>query len=146
MKICRRCLETKESSEFQKFSRNSDGLQPYCRNCKREVDRRCYERNPRRNYERNKFASSRNRLWLFHYLKTKKCEWEDCEINDVDMLVLDHLNPSEKRIEVSKMVQCSYSLKTIQEEVAKCRILCANHHQKHTIQQFGYKKWKPEPA
>jgi hypothetical protein len=35
-------------------------------------------------------------------------------------------------------------LKTLQAEVAKCRVLCANHHQKHTIQQFGYKKWLAE--
>lgn len=144
MKQCRRCKETKEFSEFHKFSRNSDGLQPYCRECKREVDRLCYERNPRRNYERNKAAAHRNRLWLFEYLKNKGCEWEGCEINDSDMLVLDHLNPSEKILEVSKMVQCSYSLKTIQLEISKCRVLCANHHQKHTIQQFGYRKWIPK--
>lgn len=83
------------------------------------------------------------RLWLFQYLRAKQCEWKDCEINDPDMLVMNHLNPKEKRLEVSKMVQCSYSLKTIQAEVAKCRVLCANHHQKYTIQQFGYKKWLP---
>ena len=57
------------------------------------------------------------------------------------MLVLDHLNPREKRDHVSSMVHNSWGLKSIQEEVAKCRILCANHHQKHTIRQFGYKKW-----
>jgi len=140
-KQCRRCQEEKDISEFQKYLRNSDGLQPYSRTCKRQVDRRCYERNPRRNYERNKSAAHRNRLWLHQYLKTKKCEWKGCTIDDPDMLVLDHLNPMEKRVEVSKIVQCSYSLKTIQAEVAKCRVLCANHHQKHTIQQFGYKKW-----
>ncbi len=142
-KKCRRCQENKDVSEFQKYARNSDGLQPYCRNCKKHIDRECYERNPRRNYERNKFAAHRNRLWLYEYLITKNCEWEDCPFNDPDMLVFDHLNPIEKRTEVSKMVQCSYSLKTIQAEVGKCRILCANHHQKHTIQQFGYKKWLP---
>ncbi len=140
-KKCRRCQQVKHSDEFQKYLRNSDGLQPYCRICKRQVDRECYKRNPRRNYERNKAAAHRNRMWLYEYLKTKKCEWKDCEINDPDMLVLDHLNPLEKHTEVSKMVQCSYSLKTIQTEVSKCRVLCANHHQKHTIQQFGYKKW-----
>lgn len=60
------------------------------------------------------------------------------------MLVLDHLNPLNKRVESSKMVQCSYALKTIQAEVSKCRLLCANHHQKYTIQQLGYKKWLNE--
>jgi hypothetical protein len=60
------------------------------------------------------------------------------------MLVFDHKNPEEKRGNLSQMAQHSYSLKTIQDEVAKCRVLCANHHQKHTIQQFGYRKWLVE--
>ena len=60
------------------------------------------------------------------------------------MLVFDHLRPEEKRLEVSRMAQQTYSLETLKAEVAKCRILCANHHQKHTIQQFGYKRWQLE--
>lgn len=143
-KMCRRCQELKSLDEFQKYSRNSDGLQPYCRPCKRLLDREHYERNPRRNYERNRAAAQRNRLWLYEYLKMKECEWDGCEINDPDMLVLDHLNPEEKHLEVSQMVQRSYSLQTIIAEIAKCRVLCANHHQKHTIQQFGYRKWLQE--
>ncbi|MFN2416920.1 MAG: hypothetical protein ABR603_17415 [Pyrinomonadaceae bacterium] len=82
--------------------------------------------------------------WLHEHLKTKQCEWEGCTVNDPDMLVFDHLNPREKRDHVSVMVHSSWGLKTIQEEVAKCRVLCANHHQKYTIQQFGYKKWLVE--
>lgn len=140
-KKCRRCEDVKNISEFQVFSRNKDGLQPYCRDCKRVFDRELYQKNPRRNYERNKANTNRNRLWLYEYLKNKKCEWESCTVDDPDMLVLDHLEPSEKRLEVSRMVGSSYGLKAVQEEVAKCRVLCANHHQKHTIQQFGYKKW-----
>ena len=50
----------------------------------------------------------------------------------------------EKREHISVMAHSSWGLKTTQEEVAKCRVLCANHHQKHTIQQFGYKKWLHE--
>lgn len=48
-----------------------------------------------------------------------------------------------RRCEVSNMVQQSYGLESIKSEVANCRVLCANHHQKHTTQQFGYKKWRP---
>jgi len=144
IKQCRRCQENRNISEFQKYSRSSDGLQLYCRACKKQMNRNLYERKPRRNYERNKAAAHRNRLWFYEYMKTKKCEWEGCTVDDPDMLVLDHLNPAEKRIEISRMVNCSYSLESVELEVSKCRVLCANHHQKHTIQQFGYKKWQPK--
>ncbi len=141
LKQCHRCKIIKDTSEFHKYSRNKDGLQSYCRDCKREIDLEHYRAHPRRNYARNKANVQRNRLWLYHYLMTKQCEWEGCDVNDPDMLVLDHLNPAEKRDHVSNMVHKSFGLKSIQEEIAKCRVLCANHHQKHTIQQFGYKKW-----
>ena len=144
MKTCSRCKVSKDESEFHRFARNRDGLQPYCRLCKRAIDNQHYKRNPRRNYESNKANALRNRKWLYQYLKTKQCEWEGCTVNDPDMLVLDHLNPSEKRTEVAKMVHQSFGLKTVQTEVAKCRVLCANHHHKHTIQQFGYRKWLDE--
>ena len=105
------------------------------------IDNEHYKKYPRRNYKRNKANIRRNQMWLHNFLKTKQCEWEGCAVNDPDMLVFDHLNPAEKREHVSIMVHSSFGLESIREEIAKCRVLCANHHQKHTIQQFGYKKW-----
>src|SRR2546423_11708058 len=144
LKQCCRCKVVKDTSEFHRSARRRDGLQAYCRACKKAIDKEHNQRNPRRNYARNKANALKNRIWLHNFLKTKHCEWEGCDVNDPDMLVLDHLNPAEKRGHVSNMVYSPYSLKSIQEEVAKCRVLCANHHQKHTIQQFGYKKWLAE--
>ncbi|HZH31044.1 MAG TPA: hypothetical protein VEY11_09810 [Pyrinomonadaceae bacterium] len=143
-KQCFRCKATKDTSEFHKFARNPDGLQPYCRPCKRAIDNEHYKTHPRRNYERNKAKAHSNRRWLYELLKTKRCEWEGCTVSDPDMLVFDHLDPQTKRREVSQMAQQSYARKTIEAEVRKCRVLCANHHQKHTIQQFGYRKWATE--
>jgi hypothetical protein len=119
-------------------------VQSYCRACKKVIDKEHNTRNPRRNYRRTREYSMRNRKWLQEFLKSKQCEWEGCTVNDPDMLVFDHLNPAEKREHISIMVHSSFGLKSIREEVAKCRVLCANHHQKHTIQQFGYKKWIDE--
>jgi len=143
-KRCCRCGLVKDVCEFHRYARNKDGLQPYCRPCKRGIDNEHYKRNPRRNYHRNRAKARSNRRWLYEYLKTKHCEWEGCTVNDPDMLVFDHLRPEEKRGEVSRMAHQTYSLETLKSEVAKCRILCANHHQKHTIQQFGYRKWLVE--
>ena len=143
-KRCCRCGVVKGIDEFHRYARNKDGLQPYCRPCKREIDNEHYKRNPRRNYQRNRDKARSNRRWLYEYLKTKRCEWEGCNIDDPDMLVFDHLRPEEKRGDVSRMANQTYSLETLKAEVAKCRVLCANHHQKHTIQQFGYRKWLVE--
>jgi hypothetical protein len=144
LKQCCRCKVVKDTSEFHRSAPRKDGRQSYCRACKKTIDGEHNKQNPRRNYDRTREYSLRNRRWLNEYLKTKQCEWEGCTVSDPDMLVLDHLNPNEKRAHVSSMVHSSWGLKSIQEEVAKCRVLCANHHQKHTIQQFGYKKWLVE--
>lgn len=144
MKQCCRCKIIKDTSEFHQSAPRKDGLQSYCRSCKKGIDSEHNQRNPRRNYGRTREYALRNRRWLSGYLKTKQCEWEGCIVNDPDMLVFDHLNPIEKREYISLMVHNSWGLKSIREEVAKCRVLCANHHQKHTIQQFGYKKWLVE--
>jgi hypothetical protein len=144
VKRCCRCKVTKDTSEFHHSVLRKDGRQSYCRARKKLIDNEHNRRNPRRNYERTREYALRNRKWLYEYLRTKQCEWEGCTVNDPDMLVLDHLNPDEKRDHVSNMVHRSFGLKSVQEEVAKCRVLCANHHQKHTIQQVGYKKWLVE--
>ncbi|HYG79205.1 MAG TPA: hypothetical protein VD861_02385 [Pyrinomonadaceae bacterium] len=144
MKQCYRCKIIKDTSEFHRYARNRDGVQSYCSSCKKEIDRRFNEQHPRRNYGRTREYARRNLRWLHEFLKAKQCEWEGCTINDPDVLVFDHINLAEKREHVSIMVHSSFGLKSIQEEVAKCRALCANHHQKHAIQQFGYKKWLTE--
>jgi hypothetical protein len=144
MKQCCRCKLIKDTSEFHHSAPRRDGLQSYCRACKKVIDEKYNRRNPRRNYGRTREYALRNRKWLYEYLRTKQCEWEGCIVNDPDMLVFDHINPDEICDHVSSMSHNSWGLKSIQEEVAKCRVLCANHHQKHTIQQFGYKKWLVE--
>jgi hypothetical protein len=90
----------------------------------------------------NRDRRIRNSKLFYEYMQTQKCSWEDCEVADPDMLTLDHLDPDTKRNDVSTLVRASYSWKTIEDEIRKCRVLCANHHQKHTIQQFGYKAWR----
>jgi hypothetical protein len=141
-KLCRRCKIIKDASCFHLLSKAPDGLQPYCKGCKRLIDHIHDMKNPGRNLHNNLSNSIRNRKWVYEYLRCKKCEWEGCNISDPDMLVFDHLNPSEKRQNISAMACGTYSLRSLEQEVQKCRVLCANHHQKHTIIQFGYRNWR----
>lgn len=143
-KRCCRCKLSKDTSEFHRSAIRKGGLQSYCRSCKKEIDRDHNLRHPRRNYDRTRQYRLRNQRWLYEYLKTKQCEWEGCTVSDPDMLVFDHLNPQEKREHVTTIAHNSWGLKSLQDEVAKCRVLCANHHHKHTARQFGYRKWLSE--
>jgi hypothetical protein len=58
---------------------------------------------------------------------------EECGYNKHHAaLHLDHIDPSKKLVSVSRMVSEGWSFDKIDEEVAKCRILCANCHSIHT--------------
>ena len=60
-----------------------------------------------------------------------KCE--HCYEDDFDVLDFDHLVPEQKKYTVACM--SNYSDIVFQEEVFKCRLLCANCHRRHTKKQ-----------
>jgi hypothetical protein len=141
MKLCCRCKQFKDESEFGKRSSRTDGLSIHCLVCKREIANRSYRRNPCRNKERNRRRAFENRVWLQEFLKDKRCEWEGCDVTDPDMLTFDHLDRSKKRKTISYMVQNGFSINTIIEEIGKCRILCCNHHMKYSIEQLNWRRY-----
>lgn len=51
---------------------------------------------------------------------------------ETDPVVLDfhHRNPADKQYNVMAMSRQGYSLKRIEEEVAKCDVICANDHRR----------------
>lgn len=73
---------------------------------------------------------------VFNYLLDNPCSI--CGENDPRVLEFDHLDPKTKSYNISEMI--SLSIKKIEEEVLKCRILCANCHRRHTAEQMGWYK------
>ena len=51
-----------------------------------------------------------------------------------DAIHFDHIDPSTKKSELSKM--WAYSKESIKKEMNKCRLLCANCHAEHTAKQL----------
>ena len=72
---------------------------------------------------------------LFKYLQTISCE--DCGNNDFRVLEFDHIDPKLKRGNVSRMAH-THTWATVEKEIKKCRVLCANCHRIRTHKQF---KW-----
>lgn len=73
-------------------------------------------------------------LLLLEFLVRNPCI--DCGNDDLEVLEFDHLDPSEKKYNVSEML--AFPWRTIQAEIDKCVVLCSNCHTRKTRRQFGW--------
>jgi hypothetical protein len=83
-------------------------------------------------------AQKRHRLKirskLFEFLSSQSCI--DCGENDPIVLEFDHKDTTNKFKIVAKMLSGHYSWKSIQLEIGKCDIRCANCHRRKTYLQL----------
>ena len=102
------------------------------REYQREYMRKWYQKNKARHisYVRNRDKKIKN--WLKEYKTTLQCE--RCGENHPACLDFHHINPHEKSFALGR-VNKFLSVKLLQEEIAKCRVLCANCHRKEHYKQ-----------
>ena len=100
----------------------------------REASRRHYERNREamiaKSHEANKVARLRNKEYVWELKAKTPCA--DCGVQYPPYVMqFDHII-DEKRGNIADMVRKSLSLETIQTEIDKCEIVCANCHAERT--------------
>ena len=102
------------------------------REYQREYMRKWYEENKAKHisYVRNRDKKIKN--WLKEYKSSLKCEI--CGENHPACLDFHHINPNEKSFALGR-VNKFLSIKLLQSEIAKCKILCANCHRKEHYKQ-----------
>lgn len=93
----------------------------------REYKRKWYKENKLKHigYVRNR--DTKIDIWFRAYKQTLSCE--NCGENHPACLEFHHLDPSQKKFSVSTR-RDRPSLEKLKEEIAKCRVLCANCHRK----------------
>ncbi len=141
-KKCTKCKSDKELSEFNKNKTRKDGLNNICRICSGNKSREYYDSNRIKHKDvvrtRNAKTILYNRKKMFEYYSTHPCI--DCGETDPIVLEFDHRDDSIKREAVSTLANSSYKWETIQEEIDKCDVRCANCHRRRTAIQFGWYK------
>ena len=142
MKACSKCkTDYPEPLEdhFSKRGGRESGLQSWCKKCLAIKRKTSYNNNKiyykEKARKHNDIYDKRNAQFMMNYLKAHPCI--DCGETDPVVLEFDHRG--EKSYNVSEMH--TYSLKRLEEEVAKCDVRCANCHRRKTAKEFDWYKY-----
>lgn len=149
-KLCRKCNIEKPLSEFSKNKNKADGLDYYCKSCRKEyylqnkehIRQKTKEyyysdidnsREYHRKYKKSKYQISKEyREKLINSLKTPCVK---CGESRLCVIQFHHVNSNDK----TKPVTSYGSLEGMREEAKKCVCLCANCHMEfHYL--YGTKK------
>lgn len=135
MKKCNKCKENKDLKEFSKNKSSPDGLQKYCKQCVKLVNKKYYQNGGKKVIRaRSEEYRKRNKEFVLDFLSKHPCV--DCGNRDIEVLEFDHIR--DKEYNVSNMVHSFMSIEKIKDEISKCEVRCANCHRKKTIKQFGW--------
>lgn len=94
--------------------------------------RRWYQKNRAKQIASVRKHDNKIKLWLKEYKTTLKCEI--CAENHPACLEFHHINPEEKEFTIAR-IKDHMSWNKLKNEIAKCRVLCANCHRKHHYEE-----------
>ncbi len=139
-KLCNHC-DKKQDIELFAFANKIKGTRkPTCKECDKIKRKVYYEANKKwiiaDNSERNKVAKTRNSQYVWDYLKKNPCV--DCGQTNPIVLDFDHRDGVDKIDCVSRLIANTVSIETLQEEIDKCDIRCANCHRIRTAKQQNW--------
>jgi hypothetical protein len=161
-KDCTKCGQTKRFADFalvgdwrKKRANNPKRYRKVCKECTRASNAAKVDPNfkPKRKppakgqtkeqkqaahaaYKRK--VRRETRIKIMEYLSERGCE--ECGERDPRVLEFDHIDTYEKKIEIARLISSGYSwsAQKLRQEIRKCRVLCANCHRKHSINQAGH--------
>jgi len=130
MKVCKKCGEEKDLSEFNFRNREKGTYNSNCKLCKRKIDNELYKSNHtgRKNKvsENKKERIEKNRKLVNEVKLNGKCYL--CGDGRHYVLDFHHIISEEKDGEISNLIVKAYSEKRIVNEMKKCVLLCSNCH------------------
>jgi hypothetical protein len=142
MKECNRCHIVKDDNEFAFRNKTKGTLQPYCKECKREIDKELYVSNHLDRKRKIRNRQNKIKINLKELLTDIKKKSKCAICGESRWWVLDFHHIRDKKFEVSSLPKRGCSLKMFKEEIDKCIIICANcHRDLHFKESEEYDNW-----
>lgn len=146
MKQCSKCGTIKDEEDFFMKNRAAGQRHAQCKSCYKEHRTRYAAAHYQKYAEQYRQRARKRRarikreltLKLWEYLRGKSCIV--CGESDPCVLEFDHIDPSSKRFGIAKGITDGRQWSDILNEIARCRILCANCHKRRTARQYGWLK------
>lgn len=120
----------KEDTEFNK---RGNTFQSVCRKCQNEVSKKHYNDNKASYQKRIKERKQQLRAFIQELKTDKPCK--DCGIvYHYYVMEFDHLG--DKDFEIASAANRGLSMETIEREISKCDLVCANCHRTRTFNRL----------
>lgn len=139
-KHCGGCDKDRHIDDFSKNRTKKDGRQQWCKGCHRDHHVTYYPKNKERfrAYDLALTETLRDVVWA--HMTANPCV--DCGETDPVVLDFDHVR-GVKAFNISVvMAKAAVSKRTLEEEIAKCDVRCANCHRRKTAADGGFWKTK----
>jgi hypothetical protein len=145
-KICNSCKEERDAeNDFSWEYKSRDIRQKRCKYCQSELSKQHYQDNRQIYNERSRNNKIQrllqNKIQIHAYLSTHPCA--DCGQVDIRLLEFDHVQGQKFR-EIADLFTWGSNWSTLEAEIAKCEIRCANCHRIKSIEQGkGWRSTQP---
>jgi len=115
-----------------------------CKDCTNKYSRQHYKDNIDDYVARTRNNTARykenNRQLVYEFKLSNPCT--SCGESNPIVLEFDHIDPKTKKNDISTMAAHGYSIATLEKEIEKCIILCANCHRQKTAKQQNWHSYK----
>lgn len=126
MKQCTCCKKDKPLDEFSWKSKPKNLLASECKSCHKLMRKRYYDGNKDSELSRVKERKRSLKIKYKEYKSSLSCN--QCGFSHPAVIHFHHTDPTQKEIEVSKLLENNRSWDNLMKEIDKCIPLCANCH------------------
>jgi hypothetical protein len=139
-KICPGCGEERDAEKDFNWKYKDRGIRTTrCKFCQSQLSKQHYKNNKQPYFDRVRarevLVIEDNQKRLADYLHRHPCV--DCGQTDIRVLEFDHVRGN-KSNNIARMVGEGFSWFTIEAEIAKCEVRCANCHRIKTNERSGW--------